>query len=205
MTAFLVSPESLPATGKLYIVDDQSVWEDPVREFGMDLRILTPLRAELTLFPQKNGVHAHGVLTGSVAVPCTRCAEDAAVDVAVAVDSFEPYPPEAGKSPGKGLGKTVDKHRGRHAEQDVLAEEEPDPDADSAVMRIDPVTHRVVMDLAALVWQEFSLALPVKPLCDTRCKGLCPQCGANRNTESCGCARDEGDPRLAKLRNLTIK
>lgn len=191
MTAFLVSPESLPATGKLYILDDQSIWADPAKEFGMDLRIVTPLRAEITLFPQEDGVMARGTLVGGVVVPCNRCAEDAPVTVDVTFNSFEAYPP------------IPDRENGKRGQKKTTVED--DADMDSAVIRINPLTHRVEMDLAALVWQEFSLALPVKPLCDTRCKGLCPECGANRNTEQCDCVTDEGDPRLAKLRNLTLR
>ena len=47
-------------------------------------------------------------------------------------------------------------------------------------------------------------ALPVNPLCKTDCKGLCPQCGTNLNNGTCGCIPDEGDPRLAVLRGLTL-
>ena len=61
-----------------------------------------------------------------------------------------------------------------------------------------------VLDVSALVWEEFSLALPVKPLCSSDCRGVCPVCGKNLNEGPCGCSSDEGDPRLAALRNLKI-
>ena len=60
-------------------------------------------------------------------------------------------------------------------------------------------------DLAGLLWEEFVLALPVRPLCKPDCKGLCPDCGKNLNEGSCSCVRDEGDPRLAALRGLKVK
>ena len=59
--------------------------------------------------------------------------------------------------------------------------------------------------LAALAWEEFLLALPMKPLCDPACKGLCPQCGVNRNTATCSCGTDAADPRMAPLRGLKVK
>src|SRR5438309_3443512 len=37
------------------------------------------------------------------------------------------------------------------------------------------------LDLAQLVETETTLALPMKPLCRTDCRGLCPTCGGNRN------------------------
>jgi uncharacterized protein len=32
--------------------------------------------------------------------------------------------------------------------------------------------------------------LPDRPLCDPECKGLCPGCGVNLNTESCRCTAE---------------
>ena len=42
------------------------------------------------------------------------------------------------------------------------------------------------------------LELPLAPLCSEDCQGLCPVCGANRNTEPCDCA-PVADPRWAAL------
>lgn len=60
------------------------------------------------------------------------------------------------------------------------------------------------LDIAAIVWEQFVLALPPNPLCRTDCKGLCPECGANLNEGICSCSHDEGDPRMAVLRGLKI-
>jgi uncharacterized protein len=58
------------------------------------------------------------------------------------------------------------------------------------------------IDLNELLREQFYLALPMKPLCDEACQGLCPQCGTNLNTGSCNCAAGWEDPRLAPLRQL---
>jgi len=63
---------------------------------------------------------------------------------------------------------------------------------------------RIELNAAGVLWEQFLLALPVKPLCAPECKGLCPLCGANLNVESCGCERQGTDPRLAVLRNITL-
>lgn len=39
------------------------------------------------------------------------------------------------------------------------------------------------------VRQMLMLALPMKFLCREDCRGICPACGANWNTGSCGCPR----------------
>ncbi|HEX5043992.1 MAG TPA: DUF177 domain-containing protein [Candidatus Polarisedimenticolaceae bacterium] len=54
-------------------------------------------------------------------------------------------------------------------------------------------------DLGALATEQIYLALPLKALCTETCKGLCPQCGQNRNRVACDCRGDEIDPRLAPL------
>jgi len=53
--------------------------------------------------------------------------------------------------------------------------------------------------------EQVLLALPVKLLCRADCKGLCPHCGKNRNTESCNCASNVSDPRWAALGEISKK
>lgn len=58
------------------------------------------------------------------------------------------------------------------------------------------------LDLAPLLREQTWVAIPMKPLCHSDCKGLCPQCGVNLNIESCTCDREKIDPRLALLKDL---
>jgi uncharacterized protein len=58
------------------------------------------------------------------------------------------------------------------------------------------------LDLAPLLREDAWVAIPMKPLCHADCKGLCPQCGANLNIESCTCESAGIDPRLALLKDL---
>lgn len=60
------------------------------------------------------------------------------------------------------------------------------------------------IDVTPLVDEQIILALPTKPLCREECRGLCPQCGANLNSESCCCQPQKGDPRWAVLRQLKL-
>ena len=46
------------------------------------------------------------------------------------------------------------------------------------------------IDLAPPLWEELVLMAPAKFLCDDECMGLCPQCGANRNSGDCGCVSE---------------
>jgi len=43
------------------------------------------------------------------------------------------------------------------------------------------------VDLAKIVHDACILNLPLAPLCGEGCRGLCPECGVNRNVETCSC------------------
>lgn len=53
--------------------------------------------------------------------------------------------------------------------------------------------------------EQILLALPAKTLCRDDCKGLCPECGRNRNTDPCECATTSADPRWSSLKGLGLK
>jgi DUF177 domain-containing protein len=56
--------------------------------------------------------------------------------------------------------------------------------------------------LRELALEQIQLSIPMKPLCDDNCLGLCPQCGANRNRESCACEESIVDDRWGALREI---
>ena len=47
--------------------------------------------------------------------------------------------------------------------------------------------------------EQILLDLPMKSLCQPDCRGICPQCGQNRNLVNCGCPPRTGDDRWAPL------
>lgn len=60
------------------------------------------------------------------------------------------------------------------------------------------------IDLSPLMREQIVLALPTRPLCRDDCKGLCPTCGANLNTQACACTASSGASRLAILKDLKV-
>jgi uncharacterized protein len=59
------------------------------------------------------------------------------------------------------------------------------------------------IDVAPIVHDQLLLSLPTQLVCSESCRGLCPGCGANRNTTSCACVQQEvSKPRLAVLHDL---
>lgn len=43
------------------------------------------------------------------------------------------------------------------------------------------------LDLTEVAAEQLQLAVPMKPLCDELCQGLCPRCGADLNRGRCAC------------------
>ena len=58
------------------------------------------------------------------------------------------------------------------------------------------------ISLRDLAVEQVQLAIPMKPLCDENCLGLCPKCGANRNREGCQCEASVVDDRWGALAGI---
>lgn len=58
------------------------------------------------------------------------------------------------------------------------------------------------IDLGQAVRDEISLAVPMAPVCQEACPGICPICGRSLENGTCGCSNKEIDPRWAKLKDF---
>ena len=130
--------------------------------------------------------HLRGQLRANVALPCSRCVEpfDFAIDVPVDL-RFVPTTVEQARARAASIDE--DEDAGREMEDD-----------DPALVPYDEPR----IDLAQVAREQSYLALPMKPLCRPDCKGLCPQCGIDRNVATCTCENRWEDPRLAGLKSL---
>lgn len=54
------------------------------------------------------------------------------------------------------------------------------------------------LDTDPILIEQIQLNVPMRQLCRQDCAGLCPQCGSDRNVESCDC-EEVVDPRWASL------
>ena len=59
-----------------------------------------------------------------------------------------------------------------------------------------------VIDIDELVREQLLLELPAQVLCQQECKGLCPECGGDRNDTDCKCEDSEIDPRWSGLKRI---
>ncbi len=62
-----------------------------------------------------------------------------------------------------------------------------------------------ILDLSEAARQYTLLTMPLKPLCQPDCAGLCPSCGHNLNEGKCSCPPSGHDPRWWKLEKEFFK
>ena len=165
----------IPATGREFSFSDLDLWKGPIAEFDL------PHRVEGTEKPLEARFtvlpERRGVLLRGhlEGVVVTPC-DRCAEDARVVVNSnFELYE-DLPLEGETSLEPGLLRRRGKVLE----------------------------LDVAALLWEQFLLALPVKPLCTEDCPGLCPRCGKSLRDGPCGCAPDDGDPRLAVFKTVKV-
>jgi uncharacterized protein len=142
---------------------------------GEAYRVVEPVELEFDLHKDKDRFRIEGRVRTVLELPCSRCLEPYRLPVDAAFDLR--YLPVADRS--------------SEDEQEVAEE-----DVDISYYKDDQI------DLSDLLREQFYLVLPMKPLCQEDCRGLCPQCGVNRNTGTCDCGPAWEDPRLAPLKGL---
>ena len=140
--------------------------------------------AELDLYADGAHAFASGTFKGYLTVACSRCVGPVklALDETLRVTFMPP-------------GEMPDEEEGE-------AGSEEGPEVRSEDLDLFPYDGEKI-DLEPLLREQFVLAIPFAPLCSEECKGLCPQCGIDRNSGTCNCEKPI-DPRLAALKGLKL-
>lgn len=129
------------------------------------------------LLRNTNGeIRIQGTLSGELEGACDRCLEVARFDIQQPFDLFYRPAPKGGTQ-----------HPEVHLEEGEI---------DLSFYEGDGVALRDVLR------EQILLSLPMQLFCQENCLGLCPECGANRNTDSCECTAVRVDPRWETLKNL---
>jgi uncharacterized protein len=138
-----------------------------------DYRLTTPLRIHLTHVRSGDDLLFSGTIRGDAVGQCGRCLEEYPLSLTREFSVvLTPRPPV-----GRETELSYDELSASFYSEEMI-------------------------DVSALVYEQTLLALPIPPLCRDDCKGLCPQCGVDRNVETCDCRPDWTDPRLAVLSSL---
>lgn len=117
---------------------------------------------------------ADGTVSFSADLECSRC--------------VEPYP-FANTSPFHVRFAPRPEPAAENEEIEIAGEEELD---------VEFYTERQI-PLRDLALEQIQLSIPMKPLCDESCLGLCPTCGVNRSREKCSCETSIVDERWSSL------
>lgn len=173
-----IAIKAIPDTGKEVAIDLGPEWFAHWHTEDPDLDF-TDARITGTVSIAKHGrdILVRGHLAGHLDLSCSRCLNPFTEPVAADFDLL--LVPKPGTA---------------------AAEEEELSPAD---LDLDYYTGEVV-DLESLLKEQIILLIPVKPLCDEICKGLCPQCGANLNRETCHCRPEAVNSSFADLAKLKL-
>ena len=134
-------------------------------------------KAEFTgdISREDSKTHVCGVIKAGVETDCYRCLEPVVKEINV---SFE----------------------------DIFVDATAEPTDDEIELAADALDESLIegdeIDIADVVREQLILATTEKVLCNPDCKGLCPQCGENRNLIDCKCEEKIEDPRWAALRDV---
>lgn len=140
-----------------------------------DLRVLEPVSVAGRVRRRDHEVELSGKLATRVAIACGRCLKS--VELPIEVEFSERFAPAVAW---------------KDEEQHELAA----TDLDLAVFDGEG------FELDDVVKEEIILSLPGHVLCREECRGLCPDCGTDRNTGSCNCETKQIDSRWEKLKDL---
>ncbi len=130
-----------------------------------DLRIdVAAAVLQARVVPWRGGLRCTGRLEATTFVPCARCLEPFALGVDRRFDLTYLPPPAVGGPGGF-------EHQIGREDLDVAYLDE-----------------GRTLDLDTLAVEQIYLDLPMKPLCDAGCRGLCQRCGGSLNRSGCRCA-----------------
>ena len=141
------------------------------------LRQVTPLetRGTAELIEATEEIRVKGHLNVTMATECDRCLEDAAFPIDQDFDLF--YRPAVIEG-------------GSH--------ELPIDEGESEMGFYEGSG----LELTDLICEQVLLALPMQRTCREDCRGICPNCGQDRNRAQCACQPRPTDDRWAALRDL---
>lgn len=170
-----ISLTSIPETGLEVKIDLRNPWFSRWREDDPELEFSTgAIQGTVRVERHGRDILLRGQLQGRLQLACGRCLEDFTAPVAGNFDLLLVPGPQS------------------------LTEEEElsGPDLDLEYYSGD------FINLQEILREQIILMVPIKPLCDEACRGLCPSCGANLNRESCSCQKEKSDSPFAALGKL---
>jgi uncharacterized protein len=140
-----------------------------------DFRQIDPLEVRATAEMAEDQIHISGELRTRMEMTCARCLEPVVEEVTRDFDLY--YRPMQSIARDDDFRLKLDDTEIGFFEGDGLF-------------------------LTDVLAEQVLLAIPMKIICRSDCKGLCPHCGANLNSDECRCESHSGDSRMAPLARI---
>jgi len=173
-----INLKTIPETGLPVAIDLGPEWFGRWHTADPDLEFADArITGVVHLSKHGHDILVRGSLAGPMELACGRCLESFAAPAAIDFDLLLVPGPATASAGEEELSRT---------------------DLD-----LDYYTGEIV-DLETLLREQIILMMPLKPLCDEACKGLCPHCGANLNRETCVCKTGNVNSPFAQLAKLKI-
>ncbi len=137
--------------------------------------VISPVTAHLKIEKVGSEVIVKGDLNADIRIECSRCLKEFFSIINILVDVVY-HPVEELK------GEEKHEVRAEELDMDFYTGDE--------------------LDIDSLINEQMVLNLPMKPLCNDQCKGICVKCGADLNAGECACEKKKTDPRLEVLKKL---
>lgn len=137
-----------------------------------------PYEADLKIIKEGNDVIIYGQIIGNIELQCSRCLAPFKFIINTPVNiTFKPI-------------ATIADDGCYEIQRDEL---------DISFYRDN------ILDIDDIINEQLALNIPMKPLCDLNCNGLCIQCGIDLNKSECSCEKNTIDERFKVLQKLINK
>ncbi len=159
-------------------IPDEGLVLDFQEKFSLeDIFLFAPVEAHLEINKTGGEITVSGKIKADTGLQCSRCLKEIRRMIEIPVEVV--YHPE------EELDGERHELRGDEMDMGFYKGEE--------------------IDLQDLLKEQMLLNRQMKPLCNENCRGICPVCGIDFNSDECKCQKKQIDPRLEKLKDFFDK
>ncbi len=149
--------------------------DNNLAELGAECKIMAPGLVNIIITKEKDLWRVQGELEIAIELPCSRCLKQFTSSLMINVERFFAI----GKDPALSFGQV---------------------EMDSEVVFLESGEFSPLR----FAEEEFILILPMIPLCNEDCSGLCQSCGADKNSAPCNCSKEEKPNPFAILGKMKL-
>lgn len=161
-------------------------FEEPVETFQLlaemqrdnFCRFIGPIRGKISVVREFDHLKVNGTVTAPAAFSCSRCLAD--------YDSL--IESNFTILLRKDAGEYIDEDEIELGEQDLISSSYSGDEID--------LTHEIE--------EQVVIEIPLKPLCDSSCKGLCHVCGIDLNQSQCSCNNETISLKFSALKDFKV-